>query len=165
MHFCTEAEFLNVIGTNVLRDSSLLLTVTYTNRFLPPPPRKSGLKLVCNVNTVLNSASGGWPAGVWTAESAGDNKQAGGRHGAGENSWYMLTWFKQLETCNLSCHPVYRNKNNLFVLTAISQNKIIINYSDDFIYFPKKIRRASRCWGASPYILLSVGLTFSQGMK
>jgi hypothetical protein len=48
---CKEAEILDVIGTKVLRvfllaTQSPLLTV-YSP---PPPPSKSGLKLVCNVN-------------------------------------------------------------------------------------------------------------------
>jgi hypothetical protein len=37
-HLSPEAEFLDVIGTNVLRFSSLLFTVTYTNGFYLPPP-------------------------------------------------------------------------------------------------------------------------------
>jgi hypothetical protein len=53
-----KAEFLNVIGTKVLRVSSLLFIVTSTNEFYPPPPppphspSKSGWKLVCNVNII-----------------------------------------------------------------------------------------------------------------
>ncbi len=53
----TEAEFLDVIGTKVLRVSSLLSTVTclqFTNGFYPPP-RKSGWKLVCIVNIVYGN--------------------------------------------------------------------------------------------------------------
>jgi hypothetical protein len=54
----TEAEFLDLIGTNVLRVYFLLFTVASTNRFYfphPPPPSKSGLKLVCNVNIVYGN--------------------------------------------------------------------------------------------------------------
>ncbi len=47
-----EAEFLDVIGTKVLRVSSLLFTVTSTNRFTSSPLSKSGLKLICNLNTL-----------------------------------------------------------------------------------------------------------------
>ncbi len=53
-----EAEFLDVIGTKVFRVSSLLFTVTSTNRFYsppPPPPSKSGLKLVWNVSIVYGN--------------------------------------------------------------------------------------------------------------
>jgi hypothetical protein len=52
-----EAEFLDVIGTKVLRvppcysQSPLLMDLTPT----PPPPSKSGLKLVCNVNIVYGN--------------------------------------------------------------------------------------------------------------
>ncbi len=59
LHYKPESEFLDVIGTKVLWVSSLLVTVISTNGYYstrtpPPPPRnKSGLKLVCNVITVL----------------------------------------------------------------------------------------------------------------
>ncbi len=33
----------------------MLFTVTPTNGFVPPPPCKSGLKLVCNVNIVYGN--------------------------------------------------------------------------------------------------------------
>jgi hypothetical protein len=54
--YFTEAEFLNVIGSKVLRVfSSMLFTVT-SNRFYPTPLlSKSGLKLVCNVNIVYGN--------------------------------------------------------------------------------------------------------------
>jgi hypothetical protein len=45
--FTLEAEFLDVIGTKV---TSTLIGLTP-----PPPPSKSGLKLVCNVNVVYRN--------------------------------------------------------------------------------------------------------------
>ncbi len=43
-----EAEFLDVIGTNVLRVSSLLFTVNSTNGFYSPPPRPPWVKIFWN---------------------------------------------------------------------------------------------------------------------
>ncbi len=48
----TEAEFLDVIGTKVLRVSSLLFTVSSTNGFYSPPPPLEQQCMACNVNTV-----------------------------------------------------------------------------------------------------------------
>ncbi len=50
---CPEAEFLDVIGTKV---SALLYIVTSANGFYPPPPRISGLKVICNVNIVQKTS-------------------------------------------------------------------------------------------------------------
>jgi hypothetical protein len=55
---CTRAEFLDVIGTKSQEFSSLLFTVTSTNRLCSPPPpsrSKSGFKLVCIVNIVYRN--------------------------------------------------------------------------------------------------------------
>jgi hypothetical protein len=49
--YCTEAEFVEVIGTKVLRVFSFIHCHLYTD-FTPPPLSKSGLKLVYNVNNV-----------------------------------------------------------------------------------------------------------------
>jgi hypothetical protein len=48
-----DAKFLDVIGTKSSELSSWLFTVTSTYGFTPP--RKSGLKLVCNVNIVYGN--------------------------------------------------------------------------------------------------------------
>ncbi len=60
---CTEAEFLDVIGTKVLKSfpsyysqSHLPMDFTPTHP-LPPPLSKSGLKLVCNVIIVYGNLS------------------------------------------------------------------------------------------------------------
>ncbi len=49
-----EAEFLDVIGTKVLR---VFLLVIYSHLYkdIPPPPPKSGLKLVCQVSIVYGN--------------------------------------------------------------------------------------------------------------
>ncbi len=55
---CTEAEFLDVIGTKVLRVFLLAIHSPTTKEFysLPPPLLgQSGLKLVCNVNIVYGN--------------------------------------------------------------------------------------------------------------
>ncbi len=49
---CTEAEFLNVIVTKVLRVFFLSIHSHLYYRILLPPLNKSDLKLVCNVNIV-----------------------------------------------------------------------------------------------------------------
>ncbi len=54
----TEAEFLDVIGTKVLRLFLVAVHCHLTNRLYSPPPpplSKSGLKLVCNVNIVYRN--------------------------------------------------------------------------------------------------------------
>ncbi len=52
-----EAEFLDVIGTKVLRVFLLAIHSHLYKRILlpPPPPSKSGLKLDCNVNIVYGN--------------------------------------------------------------------------------------------------------------
>jgi hypothetical protein len=54
MQYSTEAEFLDAIGTMVLRAVLLaIFTVVCSYGFYSPQPySKSGLKLVCNVNFV-----------------------------------------------------------------------------------------------------------------
>jgi hypothetical protein len=47
-----EAEFLDVIGTKAIR---VFLLVIHSHRILTPFLRKSGLKLVCNVNIVCGN--------------------------------------------------------------------------------------------------------------
>jgi hypothetical protein len=49
-----EAEFLDVIGTKVLR-AFLLSIHSHLHYEFYPPPSKSGLKLVCNVNIVFGN--------------------------------------------------------------------------------------------------------------
>ncbi len=52
-YFCwSEAKFLDVIGTKVLR---VFLLITSTNGFYSPLLSKSGLKVVCNVNIVYGN--------------------------------------------------------------------------------------------------------------
>ena len=56
---CTnpEAEFLDIIGTKVLRVFLLAINSHLYNWFTPLPPlSKSGLKLVCNVNIVYGQS-------------------------------------------------------------------------------------------------------------
>ncbi len=50
-----EAEFLNFIGTKVWRISLLAIHKSPLLKILPPPLSKSGLKLVCNVQTVYGN--------------------------------------------------------------------------------------------------------------
>jgi hypothetical protein len=57
-----EAEFLDIIGSKILRRIFLLAmhicTVTSTMDFIPPPPpNKSGFKLVFDVNIVYGNLS------------------------------------------------------------------------------------------------------------
>jgi hypothetical protein len=50
---CTEAEFLDVIGTKSSEFTYVLFTATSAKGFTPPSPSsKCDLKLFCNVNTV-----------------------------------------------------------------------------------------------------------------
>jgi hypothetical protein len=48
--FFTEAEFLDAHGTKVLGVFLLIIWI-----YPPPPPSKSGLKLVCKVNNVYGN--------------------------------------------------------------------------------------------------------------
>jgi hypothetical protein len=55
-HVGPETEFVDVIGTKVLRVFLLAIHGHLSYRFYSPPPlRKSGLKLVCNVNNVYGN--------------------------------------------------------------------------------------------------------------
>jgi hypothetical protein len=52
----TEAEFLGVIGTKVLRVFLLAIHSHLYKRILPPPPPpQSGWKLICNVKIVYGN--------------------------------------------------------------------------------------------------------------
>jgi hypothetical protein len=70
-HVQPENEFLDVIGTKVLRVFLLaIFTVTFSSGFYPPPPPagKSDLKLLYNVNIVhsnlqIRGSSG--PVSAW----------------------------------------------------------------------------------------------------
>ncbi len=111
----TEAEFLDVIGTNVFLLVFLLFTATSTNGFTPPPQNKSGLKLVFNVNIVNGNLK---------SENSQDYAQKPQRNCTLMNSASVLRDILQQK--KLVGHINRSKEDALFAVVEISSNHLHI---------------------------------------